>query len=110
MNPRALSPAQIAAAEKRVRRAAKAVLSSFRVCLPTNSPGAVLARGEVRRKDREEKRLAFNHESAAGARLRHKADRKKRVPKKAFEKKPYDPVQHLHPRHLRARQYTVVPS
>jgi len=61
-------------------------------------------RPDERRQDREERRLAFNHESAAGAAHRHRIDRKtkpRRSKKPQFVKKPYDLIDHIHPRHKR---------
>lgn len=57
-------------------------------------------RPDERRQDRAERRKAFNHDSAAAGALRHRNDRqdKPRRPKpKAFVKKPYDPIDHVHP-------------
>ncbi|MER8616008.1 hypothetical protein NKG99_04005 [Mesorhizobium sp. M1409] len=98
-----IASTKLAAAAKRVRRFAKLPLSAFRTIVPTNHPGAVLARGEARRFDRKERSIAFDHESAAGAKHRHRAARKgrPRTPKKAPKTRPYNPIDHVHPRHMR---------
>jgi len=82
-------------------REREADAAQFRAALYSQTPQFVQKRPEQRREFKATP--AFDHGSAAAAVLRHKAARKgkPRRPRKAFEKRPYDPLDHVHPRHKR---------
>lgn len=68
------------ASAKRERRAARNMLHPILVMIPTGHAGALLARGEVRRRKSAERKAAkrVRPTSATAARARHKALRKGR--------------------------------
>ena len=108
MNERNLDvqKADIAAAHaKRDRKNKKRIDDGRYFTDATNFHGMTLpsARRSMRRVDREEKKRAFNHFGAAGAKLRNneaKKDRKK-LPVTPFIRTEDNPDRHIHPRHLR---------